>query len=220
MCLPENPESILDSSNKARAQEQESSGVKVQAKGQGSRPELPLLVVSRKQCSPLSHHLQDFSTTHERKSREAENPLVPFGLKEAFASGGTALAVLHSKYPKQGVGLGPEKLAIEVESIDIDWLSSRSDVEVALALLVIIVDDVVIGGLGLILGIIVQLFRIAVQERVLLVLYPNAVVAVLSCILLLCKEVGYSIVSQLVAQFWGIKKECTTRQNYNPAGWI
>lgn len=57
-----------------------------------------------------------------------------FRLKEAFASGGTTLVVLQSKDPKQGVDVGPEKLAIEVGNIDIDWLSRRSDVEVALAL--------------------------------------------------------------------------------------
>lgn len=61
---------------------------------------------------------------------------------------------------------------------------------------VLAVDDVVIGGLDLMLGIIVQLFGIAVQERVLLVLYPKAIAAVLLCVLLLlCKVVAYSIIS-------------------------
>ena len=54
------------------------------------------------------------------KSREAEKLYVPFGLKEAVASRGTALVVLHPKDPKQGAGLGSEKLTIEVGSSDMD----------------------------------------------------------------------------------------------------
>ncbi|KAH7111850.1 hypothetical protein B0J11DRAFT_512092 [Dendryphion nanum] len=44
-------------------------------------------------------------------------------------------------------------------------------------------------------------------------------------VLTLQKALEYCIDEDIAAErqwlaFWGIKKECTTRQNYNPAGWI